>query len=173
AYQTQPGGGREIHSTVSKLRTRFQVVSQALELDERRIPRDAAECNHDSHACQCVELAIEVNLAVANLRGQRPVAGRRATRRGEDVGILERQPIVDVVARDLVGEAGGFHRREEELARGAASIPREDSARAVAAVCRRREPYDEQARAGIAEPRHGPAPVRLMAEGRALLTRDL
>src|SRR5213076_1329459 len=78
-----------------------------------------------------------------------------------------------VVARDrrrLVGEAGSVQGGEEEVARPVAG---EDAPRAVAAVRRRREAEDHDARRGVAEARDRAAPVVLVREGGPLDARDL
>ena len=63
-----------------------------------------------------------------------------------------------------------MERGEQEIPR---RVAREDTARAVAAVCRGRESDQQDARLGITESRHGPTPVRLIAEPRDLLARHL
>ena len=72
--------------------------------------------------------------------------------------------------RRLVGEAAAEQRREQEVARPVAG---EHPAGAIAAVRRGREPDDQHPGAGVAETRHRPGPVRLVAKRRALLARDL
>ena len=70
--------------------------------------------------------------------------------------------------RRLVGEAAPEHRREQEVAR---TVSGEHPARAIAAVRRGREPDDQHAGARVAETRHRPGPVGLVAKRRALLAR--
>jgi hypothetical protein len=78
----------------------------------------------------------------------------------------EPQAVVARPRHGLVGEPGAVHRGEEPVARAVAG---KDPAGAVAAVRRRREAEDQDARRGVAEARHGPAPVLLVSERGALL----
>ena len=83
---------------------------------------------------------------------------------------IEPQPVVGRARRRLVREPDRVHRREQEVARRVAG---EHPPGPVAAVRRRRQPDEQDPRVRIAEPRHRPPPVRLVAEARHLLAGDL
>ena len=77
------------------------------------------------------------------------VVRRRAAHGGEDVRVLDLHPVAALDALGLARHARAVQRREQKIAR---AIAREDAPRAVAAVRRRREPDDHEARLRIAEP---------------------
>src|SRR5206468_1783577 len=76
------------------------------------------------------------------------VARGRAPHGGGDEAVGEPEPVVAVEAGGLVGVAGAVEGGEQPLARPVAG---EDPPGAVAAVGRRRQPEDEEARPGIPE----------------------
>jgi hypothetical protein len=79
--------------------------------------------------------------------------------------MVEPKSVVGVRGRRLVREAGIVEGCKQPIAR---PISGKDSARAIAAVGRGRQPADQQTRAGIAEPGYGTAPILLQAEGGSL-----
>ena len=117
------------------------------------------------------ELAGEVRRAGVALLGRRLVGRRGAADGGRDVRVGEGQPVVGA-ARDVGRSArpARWSAGEQEVARGVAG---EDAAGAVAAVRRGREADQQDPRVGVAEARHRPAPVRLVAEPGDLLAGDL
>ena len=69
----------------------------------------------------------------------------------------------------MLAKPGGVERGGQEIARAVAG---EDAAGPVRAVRRGRQADQQQARVRIAEPRHRPAPVDVVAVGGLLLARD-
>src|SRR5262245_49455144 len=140
---------------------RFRPRDPALrgERAEDAVPRERAETEHDADAIELIQLADQEGEAAIALLGRGPVAGRRAPVHRRHVGPPEPEP---VVARDrgrLVREVRPMQRREQDVT---AAIAREDAPRAVPAVRGGCEPDDQDPRAGVAETRHGPAPVLLV-----------
>ena len=86
--------------------------------------------------------------------------------------ILQHEAVVAVAREGLIGEAGGVERCHQEVAGAARAVAREDAARSVGAVRGGRESDEDDARTRIAEARNGPAPVRVIPIGRALLGGD-
>lgn len=84
----------------------------------------------------------------------------------EDAG--EPQTIIDGSGLGLIGESGP---EESTVQPVAAPIPGEDSPGPIRAVSRGREADDEPLGVGIAEVRHGFAPVGLLLVGLTLLGR--
>ena len=153
-----------------RLRPRHRRAAQRGAQPQRALPREAAQAHDHVDVRQQRDLALQPLGAVRALRRRRQVRRRRAPHRGDDVRAVQPQP---VVARDrlgLVGQPDPMQRREQEVARAVAG---EDPAGPVAAVRGRREPEDQHARGGIAEPLHRPAPVVPVAERRPLLARHL
>ena len=71
-----------------------------------------------------------------------------------------------------VGEAGAVQRGHQEVARAADAVAGEDAAGAVGAVRGRRQADDQQPRARIAEARHRPRPVDVVAKRATLFATD-
>jgi hypothetical protein len=140
------------------------------ELAAHDVVRELAEHNDHAHVAQQCELAPQVGQARLALGDRGLVDRRRAPHGGGDVAVGELQAVVDRHALGLVGVAGAVQRGEEPVAR---TIAGEHPPGAVPAVGRRRQPDDQQACARVAEARHGTPPVRLVAERRPLLERDL
>ena len=97
------------------------------------------------------------------------VGGRRAAGGGRHPGVAQHEAVVPVDRRRLIREAGAMQRRVEPVA---ALVAGEDAARPVAAVRRRREPDDQDARRGIAESGNRATPVRPVAEASDALRGD-
>ena len=110
-----------------------------------------------------------VGEAVVALGGQRPVGGRRAAHGRGHEGAVEAQAVVAVSATSgWLAKPVRWSAREQPVARAVAG---EHAAGAVAAVCGGREAEHVDARGRVAEARHRPAPVVLVAKGGALLAR--
>ena len=107
-----------------------------------------------------------------DLVGIRFVVRRGASDDGRDERVGERQTVVWMLRRRLVGEAGLVHRAHEKVARSSGNVAGEDTSRAVGAVRGRREAEDEHARIRIAEAGNGARPVHVVAVRRVLLTPD-
>ena len=85
--------------------------------------------------------------AARDLLGRRLVVGRRAPDRRGDERITQCQPVVRVLRRGDVREAGAMERGHQEIARAADAVAGEHAAGAVGAVRRGRETDDQQTRA--------------------------
>src|SRR6266540_2290769 len=136
------------------------------EVAQRGVPGVVAEGDHHADRVQERQLTLQPRRAVGPLLGERLVVGRRALDRRGDVAVPQLQPVVAGDRGGLVGEAGAPQRGEQPVAG-------EDAAGAVAAVGGGRQAEDEQARGGVAEAGHRPAPVVPVPEGGALLPGDL
>ena len=91
----------------------------------------------------------------------RPVIRRRAAGRRGDVAVAQAEPIVPAHRRGLIGEPETMKGFVQPVPAG---VPREHSAGAVAPVCRRCEPHDQQPGSTVAESRHRSSPVAPSAE---------
>src|SRR5581483_3240081 len=100
-------------------------------------------------------------LAGVALRRRRLVRRRGTTDGRTDVTVAQPQPVAAVARCRPVGVTGAVQGAKQEVA---GTITREDAARAVAAVGRRRQANDQDAGARVAEAGHRPAPVVLVAE---------
>src|SRR5262249_42119130 len=136
---------------------------------EDRVPGDLSERDDDAEARQRGELAGEERPAACELVGRRLVGGRRAAGGERDEDVADGEAVFAVDRRRLVGEAGAVERAEEE---GAARIAGEDAAGARAAVRRRREPDERDARRRVAPARKRPRVVAPRGELAFLLLRD-
>src|SRR6266498_3224241 len=139
----------------------------------QQLPRageDAVEHGFGEAAGRGVLLADVVAAEQRAVLGERLVVGRRALDRRGDVAVPQLQPVVAGDRGGLVGEAGAPQRGEQPVA---GAVAGEDAAGAVAAVGGGRQAEDEQARGGVAEAGHRPAPVVPVPEGGALLPGDL
>jgi hypothetical protein len=132
---------------------------------EISIERNLAQGDHHLHAMQGIDLALQKRPAVAQLLGQRLVAGRRAACGGGDVRRMQRQAISARDAGWLRGEAGAVQHAVEPVARFIAS---EHTARTVRSMGAGGEAQNENARPGVAEARHRLAPIFPVEVGAAL-----
>ena len=154
-------------------RGRGTALSPATSTTARSAASQAIRPERDEHPHlrEQRQLAGEERRAVVALRRQRLVRRRRAADGGGDVRAdRARSPSSAARDRRLVREPDRVHRREQEVARRVAG---EHPPGPVAAVRGRRQPDEQDPRVRIAEPRHRPAPVRLVAEARHLLAGDL
>src|SRR5205085_8776798 len=110
----------------------------------------------------------EVRQAAVALLDRRLIVRRCAADDRRHVCISEGETVVTRDRRRLIGEPGAMERGVEPVT---AAIAREDAARAVAAVRRRSEPDDPEARPWIAEARERLPPVRPFLEAAHLFTR--
>src|SRR5262245_7317703 len=140
------------------------------ERPERGRPGERAEGDDDADAAERGQLPGEVRRAVVAFRGERLVVRRRAFDRRRDPEVMCFQVVAAPDADRAIGETGGVQRRPQEVS---ARVAGEDAARPLAAVGGWSEPEEQDPRGGIPEAGHGPAPVRLVAEPRDLLARDL
>ncbi len=134
------------------------------------VPGESAEADDTANLQQCLQLAHEKGTAsIAFIRSW--FVGRRtaADARG-DVTIVELQSIIAANRGGLVGEAGTMKRREKPVT---GAITGKHSACAVAPVCRRRQPDDEQPSLRVPKAGHRFTPVGLIAIGGALVARNL
>src|SRR5829696_8927858 len=164
AQQDGSATGRLVLRAVAELRARLDAVQLA-----RGLPGERAQADDDADLRQQLELLGRVGQAVVALRGERLVGGRRAAYGRADPGAAQRQAVVAMDRRRLVGEPRPVHRGEQPVAR---TVAREDPARPVAAVRRRSQAEHEDARRGVAEAGDRPAPVDLVPERGALLAND-
>ena len=134
-----------------------------------RLVAERAQRDDHTNPVEQLELAAQERRALVALGRSRLVRRRRAPNRCSDVRVAQHQPVVDADRRRLVREAAPEHRREQEVAR---TVAREHAPGAIAAVRRGREADDQHAGARIAETRHRPGPVGLVAKRRPLLARD-
>ena len=100
--------------------------------------------------------------AAVDFFGQRLVRRRRTTHRRRDVGIRQRQAIVDALRSGDVGEAGALERRHQEIARRADAVAGEDPAGPIGAVRGGCQAQDQDAGLGIPEAGHRPGPVQVV-----------
>ena len=119
--------------------------------------RNLAERDDDAHAAAARRLRRRG--AADNWRSPRGVgllSGRRAAHRRGDERVAQLRGRRRIARGRDVGEARAMERRHQEIARAAGAVAGEDAAGAVGAVRRRRQPDDEQPRAGD---RRIPAPA--------------
>ncbi|HVB38003.1 MAG TPA: hypothetical protein VND92_05665 [Vicinamibacterales bacterium] len=98
----------------------------------------------------------EVGQTARQLLWGRRVVGRGAPDGGRDIGVSQRQPIVDPLRRREAREAGAVERGHEEVA---GAVAGEHAAGPVRAVRGRGEAEHQQPGSRIAEARDGAAPV--------------
>src|SRR6266511_2127282 len=146
------------------------LLADGAEVAQRGVPGVVAEGDHHADRVQERQLPLQPRRAVGPLLGERLVVGRRALDRRGDVAVPQLQPVVAGDRGGLVGEAGAPQRGEQPVA---GAVAGKDAAGAVAAVGGGRQAEDEQARGGVAEAGHRPAPVVPVPEGGALLPGDL
>ena len=133
-------------------------------------PGEGAEADDDAEPLEQRELGAQPGGAGVALLRQRLVGRRRAAHGGGDEAVAQHQAVAAPARDRPVRVAGAMERREQEIA---GAVPGEHAARAVGAVRGRRQAEQQHARRGVAEAAHRAAPVGLVAEGRALLRRDL
>ena len=151
---------------VPEARLRPDDVALRGEQPEPGIPRVRPERHDDPNPGQQPELEREPRRARVALLDRRLVGGRRAAHRRRDVRVEQRQAVVGAAADRPVGEPDRVQRSEEEVAR---RIAGEDPTGPVAAVRRRRESEQQDARIRVTEAGHGTRPVGLVAEAGDLL----
>jgi hypothetical protein len=157
---------------MSERRPRSSGHSASSEMRNPCIPRDLSESHHHLQSRKRRDLAIEVLRTGRNLVRQWFVVRWRAAHRRCDVNVTQLKAIVSAMRCGDVGEAGAMQRGHQKISGPADSVAGEHTARPIGAVCRRRQAEDEHTRAGIAEARHWPSPVELVAICRALFTRN-
>lgn len=146
------------------------------ELIARGAISDMAQADDDSDAARRAggsdggELAVEEGPASVDLGGCRPIGRWRALHRRRDVRAGERQTVTDSRRRRLVGETGPMHGTKQPIA---AAIAGEHAACAIGAMSCGRQPEHDDRRSVVAESRHRPAPVLLVAERGTLGGGDL
>jgi len=119
---------------------------------------------------QRVELCEQIRKAVPQLLRRRLVLRRRAAHRRRDEAIAQAHAVV-AMRRDGMGrEARAMQRRIEKSAGGVAG---EGTPGAIAAVRSRCKADEHDARALVAERRHGLAPIGLVRVGALLFARDV
>ena len=115
-------------------------------------------------------LALEIRLAVAELRRRGPVPRGSASHRGGDVAIAQPKAVRLRDRRGLIRESVPVEGAKQPVA---APISREDAAGPIPSVCRRGEADDQQPGAGVSEARDGPPPVLPIPERGPLRAGDL
>ena len=133
---------------------------------ERRVPAERAKRDHDANLRQEHQLTPEERRARIPFLDRRLVQRRSAADGRRDVGIGECQPLVRLARHRTIREPLAVERRPQKIPRRVAG---EDTPRPVPAMRRRRKPHQQDPRLGIAEARHRPAPVHLVAETGDLL----
>jgi hypothetical protein len=133
------------------------------------VKRDRSEREDGSRAKQ-VQFFFEIAGAIGEFGGQGFVVGRRATKRGGDVSVVQRETVIDAQRSGLVREAGAVKFAVKKFA---AAIAGEHSSSAIGPVGARRQAYNDQLRARISKTGDGTAPVSPIAIGPALNTGDL
>ena len=147
------------------------------------MPRRFSSCRYASNAIfpsatttrtrgSAASSASRCGRQLRDLLGRRLVVGRRAAHGRRDVSVAQRQPVVAMLRRRDVREAGAMQRRHQEVARAADAVAGEHAAGPVGAVRGRREADDEQPGARIAEAGNRPGPVGLVAIRAPLLASD-
>ncbi len=142
----------------------------ALHVCQKAVKGDAAEADDNTELLEHGEFLIEPWGAVAQFLRSGFIGRRRAS---PNRGDPETRKLHAVVARSglwLRGEAGLVQHRIEKIA---GAIARERSAGTVGAVRAGRESEDEHTGPGVAEGRHGPAPVLPVGVGAAARAGDL
>lgn len=126
---------------------------------------DLTQADDDADAWQGLNLTSQVRGAVAYLLRGGFVSRRCAADDRGDPGVAELEA---VVAADGGGLAGQADVVENGIHKIAGAVSSEDAAGAVGPMGSRREAEDEDARARVAEARHGAAPVGLVSIGATL-----
>ena len=137
------------------------------QVGEVAVEGDLAEADDDADAGQGLDFSGEVDGAVADLLGERLVAGRGAADDGGDPGVAEPEA---VVAGDGAGFAGEAEFVEDGVHEVAGAVAGEGSAGAVGSVGAGGEAEDEDAGFGVAKAGDGAGPVGLVEIGAALVS---
>ncbi len=133
---------------------------------------DAAEADDDRDTRQRRNLGDQVRMAGRDLGRCRLVVGGSAADGGSDERIGEREAVAGVSRRGNAREAVRVHGAHQKVSRAERSIAGEDAPGPVRAVRRGRQADDEHPRLRVAEARHRPAPVDLVAVRGFLLRGD-
>ena len=134
------------------------------QVGEIAVEGDLSEADDDADARQGLDFGGKVGGAVANLLGERLVAGRGAADDRGDPGVAEFEA---VVAGDGAGFAGEAELVQDGIHEVAGAVAGEGAAGAVGSVGAGGEAEDEDAGAGIAEAGDGAGPVGLVLVGAA------
>src|SRR5215475_3834445 len=147
------------HRAVAELRQGSRHAESATATRAQvRVPPDLAQRDDHAHLVEQAQLLQEERLAPPHFERRWLVGGRRAARRGRDVGASKLEPVTGMEGRWAVGEARVVERAKEPIA---APIAGEHAARAIATMSGRRQTHDEHARARIAESGQWLRPVLL------------
>ncbi len=168
----RPPIGKRRDRPVPERGTRLDDAAARIQELEVGVKRNLPERDDDADAGERVEFRVEVREAVGDLLACRLVVGRRAADRGRDEGVLQCQPVVWSLGRRDVGEARAMQRGHQEIARAPDAVAGEHTAGTVCAMSGRGEAENQQSRPRIAEPRHRPYPVRVVAIRPPLLSSD-
>src|SRR5246127_394844 len=152
-----------------EVRLAAEKQASSLKLIQIGVETDPAKRDYDFHFFQSGKFAIEKDGTLCQFLRQGLIVGWRASDRGGDVQIFEFQSVIAVGRSGLVGKSSLIEHRIHELAGGVAG---EGAAGSVRAVRAGSQSHNQNTRAGIAESRHGLAPVLPVTIGAALLTRD-
>ncbi len=163
---------QSVRHRMPELRPRPSELSRTSQDLKVRIESNLAERDDDLHVRQGGKLRLQVGEAVVDLLRRWLVGGWRASDRGGDVRVSQRQAVGPVLRGRDIGVAGAVEGRHQEVAGAADAIAREDAAGAIRAVGRRRQADDEYPRPRIAEAGNRPCPVRLIAICAPLLVSD-
>ena len=144
---------------VAERRTGAQVDTAAPQQLQPGVEANPAERHDHAHVRERRRLGLEMREAAGDLLARRLVVRGRAPHRRGDVGVVERQPVVDALRRGNVREAGAVERPHQEVAGAERAIAGENPARPVGAVRGGREAEDQQSRVRIAEAGHRTAPI--------------
>jgi hypothetical protein len=139
------------------------------QVGEVAVEGDLSETDDHTNTWQRVNLLGEVGGAVADLLGQRLVAGRSTADDGGNPGMAELETIVAGDGAGLAGEAKLMQDGIHEVARAIAS---EGTTGAIRSVSTRSQAKDENTGAGVAEARNGTGPVGLILVGTAFRFAD-
>jgi len=152
---------------------------------ERRSPFDASlalqdrkvivkgqlpKCDDNPHVGQQLDFLFDVSPARENLRWRGLVARRSAADRGSDIHIAKRKAVVLVNAVRLRCKSLFVKRLVEEVPRTVAS---EHAACSIPAMSGRSKADNQNARMGISETRHRPAPIVPIAICPPFVARDV
>jgi len=133
------------------------------------IESDLSKTNDHADTWQRLNLAGEMGGAVANLLGQRLVAGWSAANDGGNPGVAKLETIVAVDGSGLGGEAKFVQDGIHEIT---GAIPSKRAASTVGSVSAGGQSEDQDAGAGVAKAGNGTGPVSLILVGTALRFAD-
>ncbi len=170
--QRRQAGAERIGRVVGE-RGRVQVEGGRLKVGveaQRGVEGHAAQRHHDPQIGQQRDLSLQEGPASGDLGWQRLVVRRRTAADRADEDIAQGQTVVAMPRGRLAGESGAMQRRVQEVA---GAVAGEHAARAIRAVCGRRQADHQHARVLIAEAGHRLAPVLLIPVRAALDPRHL